>query len=245
MNDFKAISIEYKDIKPCHIKQKDILNVTMTKEKYAYGILLETSESKYHIISNKMETRELYEKLSSEDKTDVGKALKESYIYKDENQVSFDVGKTAPFSDDYLDELDIVVDNDNNYYIVHSFNSKHVVLFDTSGNYKVYPYGGDEFHIIDQEGMANRVRGRFRSIIKSPLFKRFLLNESTESSSILTKISTLRDCEVGQAYVFNEGAFVVTDMFGGKVYLLGPDNETYIMTLEEFNEEVIDKYKED
>lgn len=77
------------------------------------------------------------------------------------------------------------------------------------------------------------------------------VTETTQASDIVTKVQTLTsknekkkkifeevgDPIEGHAYKFEDGVFIVDVIVDDKVYLIGPDDETYVETVKEFQEE--------
>lgn len=221
----------------------EIKSASLVSELYGQGVMLETNIGKLYVVSAKDLSEELVSSVLEEGGLD--KVLNECYCYRKE-----DVSESRVQEGLELEEGDFLKDKDGTVYVVADIYSRHVAIFDIKNNVKVISSGDvKKYKIVNDGKEFNSLSKKFDSVTTGSKYLKYSLNESTQTSNTQAgnKIDCLNDDEglIGKAYEFEDGIFVVTDVIDGVVYLLGPDDDMYQISVEDFNSEVIREVEDD
>ena len=217
-----------------------ITNASLVPEMYGYGLLLETNLGKVCVVSPKVCSEELISKVLEPEGVSLVKSS--CYCYK---TVSDETMNESKVKDMIPEEGDFFKDSEGNVYVVADISTRHVAMFDIKNKVKVISYGDiKNFTPITDGKEFNSLNKKFDRVTTGDKYLNYSLNESTQTSNVeagnKVDYMEINDSDLaGKAFEFEDGIYVVTDVIDGTVYMIGPDDDMYQISLDDFENEVL------
>lgn len=159
--------------------------------------------------------------------------------------------ESALDSYDEVEEGDFFRDPSGKVFVVAAVSTRHVALFDIRNSVKVVKVTElEDFTPVTSGRAYTDLSMKFDKVTTGNKFLNYSLRESVQVSDVEAgnKVDYMEVNEsdlVGRAFEFPDGVFVVTDVIDDTVYMIGPDDDMYQISQDDFEDEVVKEIDEE